>query len=78
MVRVNGKVADKKAVLKDKGYHPYRQAWIVFAKVMDEDFEVETDTGLLVGKRGDYLVWGPRGNKWPADKSMFEANFEKV
>ena len=76
MLKVDGKSADKREILKDKEWRPFKQTFVVYAKLMLEDFEIETYTGKVVGKAGDYLVMGPRGNKWVQEKDQFEKKFE--
>lgn len=79
MIRVDGTTTDKIGVLKDKTWQPYRQVFIVYAQKMNDDFQVITDQGyVLNGKKGDYLVWGPLGNKWPISRESFERNYECV
>lgn len=78
MIKINGKQANKKEILKDKNWQPFKQCFIVYAKQMSEDFDVETATGILSGKKGDWLVMGPQGNKWPITGEMFKRLYEKL
>lgn len=78
MLKVDGKKQDKKQILKDPAWRPYKQCFVVYAKRMDDDFIVETEGGVLTGKKGDYLVWGSNGNRWPVSADRFNSMFEKL
>jgi len=78
MNKIDGKHANKREILKDKNWKPFKQTFIVYAKQMWEDFEVETEHGVLKGMKGDYLVMGPQGNKWPLSKKTFDLIYEKL
>lgn len=43
-----------------------------------EDFEVETDEGIMSAKSGDYLILGVEGEIYPCRKSVFEAKYREV
>ena len=51
---------------------------IISAEQMDEDFVVETLEGTMLGHKGDYLVIGTHGEKYPVKKEIFEDNYEEV
>lgn len=78
MLKIDGKHANKKEILKDKQWQPYKQTFIVYAKKMGDEFEVETMNGLSYGKGGDFLVMGPQGNKWVLTEEMFKQLYEKL
>lgn len=78
MLKVDGKKQDKRLILKDNAWRPYKQSLVVYAKIMTEDFVVETEGAVLEGKKGDFLVWGANGNRWPIAAARFNAMFEKI
>jgi len=41
-----------------------------------EGFEVTTKQGRVKGKPGDYLMFGPDGEKYPCDRETFESTYE--
>lgn len=43
-----------------------------------EGFEVTTKEGKLKGKRGDYLMFGIQGEKYPCDKEIFEKTYDII
>ena len=51
---------------------------IVLAIHMTQDFEVETLEGTMMGKKGDYLLKGIKGELYPVKKEIFEASYEFV
>ena len=55
-----------------------KQGIVIKAKVMDEDFEVETMEGKMHGKKGDYLAVGVRGEEYIVKKNIFEEIYEEV
>lgn len=78
MLKVDGRKQDKRQILKDHAWRPYKQCFVVYAKAMPEDFVVETEGGILAGKKGDFLVWGSNGNRWPVAADRFNNQFEKI
>lgn len=44
----------------------------------DGHFLVKTMEGTMMGKPGDYIIRGIRGEFYPCDKEIFEATYEKV
>lgn len=45
---------------------------------IDEPFTVETMEGPMMGKAGDYLIIGVRGEVYPCDKEIFYETYEIV
>lgn len=78
MLKIDGVTVDKTEILKDRRWQPFQQVFIVYAKKIDEDFEVDTPHGVIQGSRGDYLVMGPKGNKWIMPAALFETSYQKV
>lgn len=78
MLKINGSITDKKEILKDRHWKPYEQRFIVYAMLIEEDFELDTPTGTVEGKKGDYVVMGPQGNKWVMPKVLFEKAYESI
>lgn len=78
MLKLDGKKQDKRLILKDSAWRPYKQTFVVYAKLISEDFTVDTEGGTLDGKKGDYLVWGSNGNRWPVSAARFQQMFEKI
>lgn len=44
----------------------------------DGHFLVQTMEGTMMGKPGDYVIRGIRGEFYPCDKEIFDATYEKV
>ena len=59
-------------------FKEYRKIATVYAKQMDESFEVETLEGTMKGKAGDYLCVGAEGERWPIKKEIFEKTYVEV
>lgn len=78
MLKIDGSISDKTEILKDKRWQPFQQVFTVFAKKIDEDFEVDTPHGTVSGEKGDYLVMGPQGNKWIMKAALFEKTYQKL
>lgn len=51
---------------------------VIRALKMNCGFEVETLEGKMTGKKGDYLIEGIEGEKYPCDKEIFEKSYEEV
>ena len=51
---------------------------IIHATQMNGDFIVKTLEGEMLGKKGDYLIIGTHGEKYPCRKDIFEANYEVI
>lgn len=51
---------------------------IIYAKQMDKPFEVKTLEGTMMGKAGDYLIIGVKGEEYPCDKEIFELSYDEV
>ncbi|WP_207492967.1 hypothetical protein [Aridibaculum aurantiacum] len=45
---------------------------------INEPFKVETMEGPYMGKAGDYLMVGVKGEMYPCDKEVFEETYEFV
>ena len=63
------------------GFIPVRKKPIVVhARRMDskEGFFVTTLEGTMLGKPGDYLMFGVDGEKYPIDKKIFEKTYDIV
>ena len=43
-----------------------------------EGFKVTTMEGEVIGKPGDYLMFGVNGEKYPCNKEIFKKSYEKV
>jgi hypothetical protein len=43
-----------------------------------QPFEVQTMEGLMLGKKGDWLMIGVEGEIYPCDKSIFEKTYDLV
>ena len=43
-----------------------------------EGFKVTTMEGEVIGKPGDYLMFGVDGEKYPCNKEIFKKSYEKL
>jgi hypothetical protein len=59
-------------------FKAYRKTSLAYAVKMGEDFEVETNEGVMAGKAGDYLAVGAAGEMYPIDAEVFEATYEEA
>ncbi len=60
-------------------FKAYRKKPItIYAKQMDKPFEVKTLEGTMMGKAGDYLIIGVKGEEYPCDKEIFELSYDEV
>ena len=41
-----------------------------------EDSEVHTDTGVAIGKKGDYLIEGIKGELYPCKRNIFKQTYD--
>ena len=57
---------------------PYKKIVPVHAIKMKEDFEIEHKDGKMKGKKGDYLIQGKRGDKYPLSAELFEETHEEM
>lgn len=48
------------------------------AQKIEHPFTVTTMEGKMSGKKGDYLVVGIKGEKYPCDREIFEETYEEV
>ena len=51
---------------------------MVEAVVLEEDEVVETLEGPLQGRKGDYLITGVRGEKYPCKPDIFHETYYEV
>jgi hypothetical protein len=42
------------------------------------DFKVKTNEGVMIGRRGDYLLIGVKGEKYSCAKEIFEQTYDVV
>ena len=60
-------------------FKAYRKKPItIYAKQMDKPFELKTLEGTMMGKAGDYLIIGVKGEEYPCDKEIFELSYDEV
>ncbi|MGL6063660.1 MAG: hypothetical protein ACRC0V_05195 [Fusobacteriaceae bacterium] len=45
---------------------------------MTEPFSCDTMEGVVVGKAGDYLMVGIKGEIYPCDQDIFNKTYEKI
>jgi hypothetical protein len=64
--------------LIDEGFRPFRNDEVVWAKQMDEPFEVLTPEGTVRGKAGDYWCVGLRNQQWLSHAAVFEQFYKPV
>lgn len=50
----------------------------VEAREMPEPFQVQTMEGILVGKEGDFLITGVKGEMYPIDRKIFFETYEFI
>lgn len=63
----------------DSGFKKYRKKPIVIqAKEMSKPFSVQTKEGVMSGKAGDFLLIGIKGERYPCDRDIFFATYEKA
>ena len=61
------------------GFKKYRKKpLIIEAQQMNKDFEVKTLEGTMKGKKGDYLIIGIMGERYPCSKEVFDESYELV
>ena len=51
---------------------------IIHADILEEDTEIETLEGPLLGRKGDYLITGIQGEKYPCKPDIFHATYYEV
>lgn len=64
--------------LIDEGFRPFRNDTVVWAKQMDEPFEVLTLEGPVQGEVGDYWCVGLRNQQWLSHTAVFEQAYTPV
>ena len=67
-----------RSLLNKKGKYYVKRPIPVLAVQVDDDFVIDTLEGTLVGKKGDYLVMGIKGELYPVKKDIFEQTYEPV
>ena len=67
-----------RSLLNRKGKYYVKRPVPVLAVQVDDDFVIDTLEGTLVGKKGDYLVMGIKGELYPVKKDIFEQTYEPV
>ena len=67
-----------RSLLNKKGKFYVKRPVPVLAVQIDDDFVIDTLEGTLVGKKGDYLVMGVKGELYPVKKDIFEQTYEPV
>ena len=55
-----------------------RKPLIVEAFQTDHEMEVETINGIVIAKKGDYIVKDIKGISYPCDREIFEETYEEV
>jgi hypothetical protein len=64
--------------LRREGFEHYEKLpKIIHAKQMDKDFEVETMEGTMKGKKGDYLIVGVEGERYPCNEEVFKKSYKE-
>ena len=75
--RIVRDAAGNSEITFDVTFKQYRKKpVIVFAALMDEEFEVETLEGTMRGNAGDYLICGVKGEHYPCKPDIFDATYE--
>jgi hypothetical protein len=64
--------------LIDEGFRPFRKEAVVWAKQMEEPFEVLTPDGPVWGEAGDYWCVGPRNQQWLSRAAVFEQLYKPL
>ncbi len=49
----------------------YKKTTFIYATKMLDDFQVKTLEGVMIGRKGDYLVMGIKGELWPIAENIF-------
>lgn len=64
-------------VLVEKGQKMAKKRNPVYLQKMGTEFQVETNEGVLTGKKGDYLAHDPiSGHVWPVSAGYVEQHYE--
>jgi hypothetical protein len=64
--------------LIDKGFRPFREEAVVWAKQMGGAFVVLTPKGPLRGEAGDYWCVGLHNQQWVSHAAVFELTHRPV
>lgn len=78
MKRIDGRpdpARRKRAESGADGMRAYVKFVPTYAVRMYEDFAVETMEGVMLGRPGDWLACGPKGEQYPIDAGVFEASY---
>jgi len=60
-----------------KGWKHYRKKPVVImATRLEEELRIETLEGTMIGRKGDYLIQGIKGELYPCKPEVFEATYE--
>lgn len=79
MKRIVRDAAGNQEIMFDVTLKQYRKRpVVVFASLMDEEFEVETLEGVMHGNAGDYLICGVKNELYPCKPDIFEATYDPV
>lgn len=75
--------ADREALIKNPARRSYRKTARIIAVEMQQDFEVETDRGVMKGVAGDYLVTNhpaddTSSDLWTISRERMFATYEEV
>lgn len=70
---------DDGPALREVGIRAIKRPNPVYLQQLWEDFTVETDTGILGGKSGDFLAHDPiSGHVWPVAANYVEQHYDFV
>jgi len=67
-----------RSLLNREGKYYVKRPVPVLAVQVDDDFIIDTLEGTLIGKKGDYLVMGVKGELYPVKKDIFEQTYVPV
>lgn len=51
---------------------------IIEAELIKKDMLIKTLEGMMLGRKGDYLITGVNGEKYPCKPDIFEKTYEPV
>ena len=51
---------------------------VVFAEEIKEPIDVKTLEGVMRGNKGDMLITGVKGEKYPCKRDIFDATYEPL
>ena len=64
--------------LREQGFKLFRKDGVIWAKRMDEPFEIHTSEGILRGEAGDYWCVASGNQQWPMNATVFERTCRPV